>query len=122
LADQGVVFEIDPQDLSFKLEETCPQGSRPAWWRRVTDECMPKLLSPVDADQVYTQTLEVYSKAELPDTKSVFGIKACLDKSRDAFESEVIEKIALAWSDYVKAQNALLGAVEDKLKDLGVKK
>jgi len=120
LADQGVVFEIDPQELGNKLEDTC-LNDKPAWWRRVTDECLPKLLEKSDADEVYTKTLEVYRKAELPDTKSVFGIKSCLDQSRDEFETEVIDKIAVAWATYVKAQNALLAAIKEKLKELGVK-
>lgn len=117
LADQGIVFQIPPDELSAKLEGTC-DNEMPAWWRRVTDECMPKLLERVEADEVYNQTLEAYRKAEMPDTKSVFGIKACLDRSRDAFEVELIEKIALAWANYVKAQNALLDAIEAKLKEL----
>jgi hypothetical protein len=118
LADKGVVFEIEPQALSGKLEETC-DVELPAWWRRVTDECMPKLLDKtLQADAVYTQTLEVYGKAELPDTKSVFGIKACIDRARDGFESEIIENIAKAWATYVKAQNSLLSAVDTKLDEL----
>jgi hypothetical protein len=116
LADQGVVFEIDPQELSNKLEDTC-LNDKPGWWRRVTDECMPKLIENVEADAVYDQTLEAYRKAEMPDTKSVFGIKSCLDRSQEEFESEIIENIAKAWATYVKAQNSLLDAVEAKLEE-----
>lgn len=117
LSDQGMIFEIDPEELSSKLEDTC-LNEKPAWWRRVTDECLPKLLEPTEDDVIYKQTVESYSKLEKLDTKSVFGIKNCLDRSRDEFETEIIEKIAMAWATYVKAQNALLDAVEAKLEEI----
>ena len=118
LGDSGVVFEIEAENLGEKLEATCDTGEAD-WFRRVASECMPKLLGTDAAeDDVFKQTLEKYRKAETPDTKSVFGIKDCLKRGRAAMESEVIEKIALAWAGYVKAQNALLDAVEAKLKEL----
>lgn len=117
LADQGVIFEIDPEELSGKLEDTC-LNQKPAWWRRVTDECLPKLLEKTESDEIYKQTVEAYKNLEKLDTKSVFGIKNCLDQSRDEFETEIIEKIALSWATYVKAQNALLDALEAKLKEI----
>ena len=118
LGDSAVIFEVEAQELGNKLEATCDTGQA-EWFRRIAGDCMPKLLlKDATENEVFKQTLEKYRKSEMPDTKSVFGIKDCLKRGRDAAESEAIEKIALAWAGYVKAKNALLDANDKKLEEL----
>ncbi len=116
LADSADMAAIVPQDLGGKLEDSCATD-RPAWFRRVKADCMPKLneKSP-KADDAYAKILEAYGKAEMPDTKSVFGILTCLRETRELAEGELIESIALPWAEYLKAKNALIQAVKEKQK------
>ncbi len=115
LGSSAQMVDIDTQELGNKLEDTC-LNERSDWFRRVVDDCLPKLLDgDAEADETYETILEKYRKAEMPDTKSVFGIETCLKDSREVFESQIIEKVARAWADYVKAQNALIEGIKAKL-------
>ncbi|HUT79280.1 MAG TPA: hypothetical protein VM285_16390, partial [Polyangia bacterium] len=116
LADSADMAGINPQELGSKLEDTCAT-ERAGWFRRVKADCLPKLnaKSP-DADETYTKILETYRAAEMPDTKSVFGIETCIRETREVAEAELIESIALPWAEYLKAKNALIQAVKEKQK------
>jgi hypothetical protein len=116
LADAGDMAAIDPQELGNKLEDACATD-RANWFRRVKADCMPKLNEKApEADDTYNKVLETYRKAEMPDTKSVFGITTCLRECREAAEGELIESIAVPWAGYLKAKNALIQATKEKLK------
>jgi hypothetical protein len=116
LADSADLAAVDPQELGNKLEDTCATD-RPGWFRRVKTDCLPKLNEKnPDADDTYTKVLETYRKAEMPDTKSVFGIATCIREARAASEAELIESIAVPWAEYLKAKNALIQAVKEKQK------
>lgn len=115
LGDSAVIFEVKPDELGYKIEDTCMKD-RAAWFRRVGMDCMPKLLEKGgEPSDVFKQTLEAYKKAEMPDTKSVFGITDCTDKAYEVFEGELIEKIATAWVNYVKAKNAFIEKIDETL-------
>ena len=115
-----IAFEIEPQDLQFRIEDTCAKHADQAqWFRRVISDCMPKLLAKnTEADEYFTKTIDAYQEAAPGDTKSVFGVEKCLRISRETFESEIINKIAAAWAEYVKAQNALLEKIKDEQEKL----
>lgn len=115
-----IAFEIEPQDLQYRIEDTCAKNAEQAqWFRRVISDCMPKLLDKnTEADDYFNKTIEAYQKAAPGDTKSVFGVEHCLGLARDTFESEIINKIAAAWAEYVKAQNALLEKIKVEQKKL----
>ena len=115
-----IAFEIEPQDLQYRIEDTCAKNAEQAqWFRRAMSDCMPKLLAKnTEADDYFNKTIEAYGKVPPGDTKSVFGVEKCLGLARDTFESEIINKIAAAWAEYVKAQNALLAKIKDEQKKL----
>jgi hypothetical protein len=117
LADAADLAMVNPQELGDKLEDTCAT-ERASWFRRVKIDCMPKLNDKrAEADDTYAKVLEVYGKAEMPDTKSVFGIVTCVRETREAAETELIESIAVPWAEYLTAKNALIQAVKEKQKD-----
>jgi hypothetical protein len=110
--------ELDFESMETAITNTCAKGDeKPDWFRRVAFECFPRLLDQASEPDVFFElAMEASKKAN--DTTSKFGIDTCIKKSKDAFESDAIGKLGLPWADYVKAQNALLKAVDEKLKEL----
>ncbi len=110
----------DEYEISMETEvmNTCAKAAeKPEWFRRVAFECLPKLLSgPGEADEDFEAAVAAFK--EVNDETSKLGIETCLKKSRPYFESEVIGKLGKPWAEYVKAQNALLDAVDANLEKL----
>ena len=110
----------DEYEVSMETEvmNTCAKAAEKAeWFRRVAFECVPKLLSgPGESDADFEAAVAAFK--EVNDTTSKMGIDTCLKKSRSYFESEAIGKLGRPWAEYVKAQNALLDAVDANLEKL----
>lgn len=116
-----IAFEMEPDQFRDNIENTCEgdEAKKVEWFNRVAADCMPKLLEKnPEADEYFTKTLEKYSKAEMPDTSSVFGVEACLDKGREALEMKMAEDLFKARIEYGRAQNALLAKIKEELEKL----
>ncbi|MCP4606759.1 MAG: hypothetical protein GY847_40675 [Proteobacteria bacterium] len=112
------IEELDTSEINNVINESC-RKDKAAWFRRVAYDCVPKLLENAgNPSEAYATTLEKSRESERMDHASKFGIEDCLKKSRDSMESEMIEGVALAWANYVKAQNSLLSTIDSKLKEL----
>jgi hypothetical protein len=110
--------EIELADINNAIRDSC-MNNRSQWFARVAFDCMPKLLeSPGDPNEAFTALLEKAKKAEKVDFSSKFGIEDCLKECRPKFDDEIIEKLALAWANYVKSQNDFLAAMDAKLKEI----
>jgi hypothetical protein len=72
-----ILFSVEPTDLKELILGSCTTN-KAVWFKRVSTECMPFLLvKEAEPDEVYSQTLDKYRKAERIDHASVFGIKDC---------------------------------------------
>ncbi|NLN63534.1 MAG: hypothetical protein GX146_11740 [Myxococcales bacterium] len=114
------LLDYEPVDLSFRVSDTCAVAAEQAdWFRHVAFGCLEKLGGePVVPDDLYKEVLKAYNKADQRDTKSKFAVVNCLKLARDAYEEELSNEIAIAWASYVKAQGALLAAIDQKKKEL----
>ena len=112
------IEEIKTTDLNYTVLESC-RTDKAGWFRRVAYECLPGLLAKAEEpNDAFATALEGSRGEERMDHSSKFGIEDCLKSTRGELESEIIEKLAVAWADYVKAQNALLGEIDGRLKAL----
>ncbi len=119
LPDQKIE-DIDTMDINVTVKNSCAKAdAKTPWFRRVAYDCLPKLLEkPGEPDDAFKATLEKSRGSERMDHASKFGIEDCLKASRDYLESDIIEKVAKAWADYVVAQNELLKTIDANLKEL----
>jgi hypothetical protein len=120
LRDKSII-DYDPWDLSLRIKDTCAKADEQSdWFKRVAFGCLDAAANPVAPDAVYDATVEKYHAIEVDnqDTKSIFGIKQCLDLSRATFEMELSDNIAAAWADYVKKKIALSNAVKNAIKEI----
>jgi hypothetical protein len=110
--------DLDFDYMESEVTATCAKAAaKPEWFKRVAFECLPKLNGPPgEPDADFEAAVEASKKVN--DTTSKLGIDTCLKKSRSYFESETIGKLGIPWAEYVKAQNALLDAVEANLEKL----
>jgi hypothetical protein len=113
------LLDFEPVDLSYRIKDTCAKvKEQAAWFKRVAFGCMDVLSQAVKPDEFYEQAKIKYNKSDPRDTKSKFGINQCLSISQDTFETEQSDAVFKAVANYVKAQNALLAAVDKKAKEI----
>lgn len=108
--------ETEEVKMEVMVMNSCAKAAeKPEWFRRVAFECIPKLLGkPIEPDADFEAAVAAFQ--EINDTTSKLGIDTCIKRSRPYFESEAISKLAKPWADYVKAQNALLDAIDANLE------
>ena len=115
------IADYDPWNLSLRVADTCAKvDHQPQWFKKVAFSCLDYANQPVEADDIYTATVEKYNKIELDnqDTKSVFAVKNCLKLSRDSFEAALSDKIAAGWTDYVKKKLAFINAIKQAKENI----
>jgi hypothetical protein len=114
------LMDYDPLDLSYRVADTCAKADeQSAWFRRVAFNCLDKLGgAPVVPDELYKEIVKKYNKADPRDSKSKFAIINCLKLSRNTYETELSDEIALAWANYTKAMNTLLDTIAKKKKEI----
>ena len=114
------VGEISVLDLNDTVRNSCiGKEKRVPWFRRVAFECLPNLRGDAgEPSEEFAEAIKASRKEERMDHSSKFAIEDCLKSSRDWVESDIIEPLAVVWAGYVKAQNALLDAIEGELKKL----
>jgi hypothetical protein len=112
------IDELDYENMESEVTATCAKAAaKPGWFRHTAFECFQNLLKPAGApDEAFAAAVKVADKAF--DTTSKFGIDTCIKKSREYFEAEEFQKLAVPWMEYIKAQNELLSAVDEKIKAL----
>ena len=112
------ITDLDYGSMESEVTNTCAKGDEKAeWFRRFAFECVPMLKSgTLKPDALFEAAVE--KAKEQMDTTSKFGIDTCIKRTKEEFESEEIQKLAGPWLQYIKAQNALLDAVDAKLKSL----
>ena len=112
------ITDLDYESMESEVTNTCAKGDEKAdWFRRFAFECLPYLKSgTLKPDEMFAAAVE--KSKEAMDTTSKFGIDTCIKRTKEEFESDEIQKLAGPWLEYIKAQNALLDAVDVKLKSL----
>ncbi len=110
--------DLDFESMETEVTNTCAAAAaKPEWFSRTAFECLAHLSAPAGVpDDDFKKAIEIAAKT--PDTTSKFGIDTCLKKSKEFFESEQFHKLALPWLEYIKAQNDLLKAIDEKIKSL----
>ncbi len=112
------IQEIKITDLNYTVAESC-RTDKAAWFRRVAYECVPNLVGKgEEPNEAFAKAIEASHGEDRMDHSSKFGIEDCLKSTRGELEGEIIETLAVAWADYIKAQNALLSIIDEKLKEL----
>jgi hypothetical protein len=114
------IDEIETADINWTIKDSCSKAAEKAnWYRRVAYDCFPKIGDdPGEPSESYTATIAKAREAETMDHASKFGIEDCLKSSRDFIDTEMTEKIAVAWANYVKAQNDFLDSIDSKLEEI----
>lgn len=112
------INELDFENMESEVAATCAAASaKPEWFRHVAFECLT-ILNGTDGVPDDAFNAAVKAAAPANDTTSKFGIDTCLKKSKEDFEAEEFGKLAVPWMTYIKAQNELLKAIDEKIKSL----
>ncbi len=101
-------------ELEDNILASCTENETDCF-RRVAFDCMPLLSGGTDDEE---GKAPVIKKGPGLDHTSKFGIEACLKATESAVTNDNIDKIALAWKQYVESKNALLRALDENIKAL----
>ena len=112
------IAELDYENMESEVTATCAKAAEKAeWFKHTAFECFNFLVGAAPApDDSFTDAVKAADEAF--DTTSKFGIDTCIKKSREYFEADEFQKLAAPWLEYIKAQNDLLSAIDEKIKSL----